>query len=384
MNVVLVSMVYPHPRAGFWPGIERQVGDFAAALVKAGAAVTVVTSFRNGGAAAEVHQGVRIVRLHDSSERLGRARALLSWHVRAFGSAVVSLTDLLGRADVIETFIPLPRAGALAGPEPRLFSFFAHRDRPARWRDHLHMPAYYRMERKCFGRVHGIIVASNESRRVLIEDYGVEPERIHLIPLGVAPAFLEGVGDVLPKERPVSAPARLLYVGPLIRRKDLPTLIRALPLVENAGISCELTIAGDGQEREPLEKLAGSLGVAHRLRFAGFVPEARLAELYRQSDLFVFPSLKEGFGLVLLEAMACSLPVVAAAREPMTEVLGDAGVYFQPGDPEDLSSRIVQTLGDAVRRQALATAGVRRVREQFTWPRVAAATMELFKGRRAA
>jgi glycosyltransferase involved in cell wall biosynthesis len=381
VKVVLVSMVYPHPRAGYWPGIERQVGDFAAALAQAGATVTVVTSFRNGGEASEEHRGVRIVRVHDLSERLGRAGALLSWHVSGFGRAVSKLDALLRGADVVESFVPLPETPALSRPGLRRFSFFAHRDRPARWQDYLHMPAYFRMERRYFRRVEGIIVASAESRQVLVEEYGVAPERIHTIPLGVAPAFLAPAPA--DRRRAAGAPARLLYVGPLIRRKDLPTLIRALPRIAQAGTPCELIVAGDGPEREPLERLAASEGVAGLLTFKGFVPESRLPELYRDADLFVFPSLKEGFGQVLLEAMASGLPVVCSERAPMTEVLGDAGVYFTPGNPASLAGRVTQVLSHPEQRARLAEAGRRRVRERFTWPAVAAATLALY-GREAA
>jgi hypothetical protein len=72
MNVTLITMAYPHPRAGFWPGIERQVRDFAVALREAGATVTVITSFRNGGGSRDEHLGIRILRVPDSVERFGR------------------------------------------------------------------------------------------------------------------------------------------------------------------------------------------------------------------------------------------------------------------------------------------------------------------------
>ena len=377
-------MVYPHPRAGFWPGIERQVGDFAAALSQAGATVTVVTSFRNGGADSEEHRGVQIVRLHDASERLGRAGALLSWHVRGFGRAVSKLESLLGEAEVVESFVPLPECPALRRRGLRLFSFFAHRDRPSRWRDYLHMPAYFSMEKRWFGNVEGVIVASSASRKVLVEDYGVAPQRIHTIPLGVAPAFLAPRATASADDKTGGRAPRLLYVGPLIRRKDIATLIRAIPKVREAGRACELIIAGDGPERENLARLAASEGVAGMLTFLGFVPESRLPELYRGADLFVFPSLKEGFGQVLLEAMASGLPVISSNRAPMTEVLGEAGVYFTAGDPSALAGRIVDLLSDPDQRACMAEAGVRRVGERFTWPAVAAATLALYSGREAA
>jgi len=381
VNVTLVSMVYPHPRAGFWPGIERQVGDFARALRDAGASVTVITSFRNGGVEREVHEGIELRRVPDSGQR-GRLGHLLNRHVRSLGRNALALTGVIERSDVIESFVPLPRAGVLERPGLGVFAFFAHRDRPSRWVDYLHQPVHFRMEKEFFGRVRKVIVASSESRRVLAREYGVPDEKIVVIPLGVAPLFLGGGGD--PGAAPARRGERLLYVGPLIRRKGLRTLIAALAMLRGAGRAFRLVVAGRGPDEPALRALASRLGVADAIEFAGYVPEGRLPALYAGADLFVFPSFKEGFGLVLVEAMACGLPVVASSAQPIPEVVGEAGRFFTPGDPAALAGVLGAVMGDPDLRATMRHEGLKRVRERYDWSRIAERTLEVYKGGRAA
>ena len=118
MNVTLITMAYPHSRAGFWPGIEKQVGDFAAALRDAGASVSVITSFRNGGQAREELEGIRIFRVRDTGLTLGRVGCLFNQHVRSFGANALRLADVIGDASVVESLVPLRRALVLERPGP--------------------------------------------------------------------------------------------------------------------------------------------------------------------------------------------------------------------------------------------------------------------------
>jgi len=114
------------------------------------------------------------------------------------------------------------------------------------------------------------------------------------------------------------------------------------------------------------------------------VGDRELPDLYRGADLFVFPSTKEGFGLVLVEAMACGLPVVTTALAPMTEVVGEAGLFFRPGDPADLANAIVKAARDPELRSRMRSEGSRRVRERFMWSRVAERSIEIYRRARAA
>ncbi len=385
MEVTLITMVYPHPRAGFWPGIERQVACFAGALRDAGVDVNVITSFRNGGSQAETLRGIRIYRVPDSVHRYGRLGAMMNMHVKSLGANALKLTEVIRRSNVVESFIPLPHAPALRGAHPSLVAFFPHRDRSSRWSEYLIHPEHFRMERRFYRRVKAIIVSSAESKRVLIEEYDVPDSKIRVVPLGVEPLFLEAVsgGQCAPIPERQSAGrdrvSRLLYVGLMIPRKSVVTLVDALALLRRSGLDFRAVLAGDGPERARLRARADRLGIGALVEFPGRVREEDLPALYRGADLFVFPSIKEGFGLVMVEAMACGLPVVASDAPPMPEVVGEAGLFFRHEDPADLAAVLLRVLRDSELRRRLGTEGVRRVRERFIWSRIAERTIEIYR-----
>ncbi|HZI94562.1 MAG TPA: glycosyltransferase family 4 protein [Patescibacteria group bacterium] len=388
MKVTLITMAYPHPRPGFWPGIERQVAGFAAALRDAGAEVSVITSFRNGGPPRETHDGIRIFRVPDTGHRFGRLGYLFNMHVRSLGANALKVSEAIDTADVIETFIPLPDSPALARARLSLFAFFPHRDTPLRWSDYLLHPQHFAMEKRFFRRVRKVIVASAESRRVLVEEYGLAGSSIEVVPLGVSANFLQGSDQVEsqtgPRQEADRRPVRLLYVGLLIPRKGLRTLIDALPLLKRAGHSFSLTIAGSGPDRAELQARAAAADVGDLVEFLGRVDDKDLPGLYRSADVFVFPSVKEGFGLVLVEAMACGLPVVASSAPPIPEVVGPAGIFFSPEDPEDLAAALGRVIGDPLLMRRLAGEGRRRVRDEYLWSRVAERTLKIYLQAKAA
>lgn len=383
MNVTLITMAYPHPRAGFWPSLERQVADLAAALRDAGVTVNVITSFQNGGPAREEHESIRIFRVPNSSQRFGRLGYVMNMHVWTLGANALKLRDVVGATDVIHSHIPLPVSPALKRPGLAVVAFFPHRDRPSRPIEYLIHPANYWMEKAYFRHVHTVIVASAESRRVLIDEYEVPESRIEVVPIGVSRNFLSSVArasslDPVGRE-PGSGPALLLYIGQLIPRKGLHTLIDALPTVRDAGLSVRAVLVGKGHEEKSLRESVARRGLDDVVEFRERVAEEDLPALYRSADLFVFPSLQEGFGMVLIEAMACELPIVASSAPPIPEVAGDAGLYFRPGDSREMAEKIIQALRDRHLRSRLAAEGLRRVAERFTWSRIAERTLEIYR-----
>ena len=129
---------------------------------------------------------------------------------------------------------------------------------------------------------------------------------------------------------------------------------------------------------DPLEPLVGALHLEDDVELAGWIAEDRLAALYRGASVYVFPSLFEGFGLPLLEAMARGCPVVASDIPVLREVGGDAVVYVDALNPSAMASAVSRVVGDASTREALASAG-RAHAAAFTWARTAAATAEVFR-----
>lgn len=176
----------------------------------------------------------------------------------------------------------------------------------------------------------------------------------------------------LPAERPL-----VLYVGGLDPHKNLDNLLRALSRVGLDGThGWQLAVVGDLKGPQPearkaaLMALAGELSIADRITFTGYVPDEDLVALYNAAALLVLPSLDEGFGLPVVEAMACGVPVAVSARGSLPEVVGDAGPTFDPMDPDGMADVIREVLEDPEASARLRARGLGRAAE-FSWERSA-------------
>jgi glycosyltransferase involved in cell wall biosynthesis len=172
----------------------------------------------------------------------------------------------------------------------------------------------------------------------------------------------------------------LLYVGNLLPHKNLHCLLRAFALIA-AEVPQILVIAGhkDPRYHPMLAEEAMALGVTEKVRFLNYVPAADLPALYTGADVFVLPSLYEGFGLPILEAMACGTPVIASHTSSIPEVAGDAVTLVDPQDVPALASSIHLVLANLGVREDLRQRGSARV-AQFSWGRTARAVLRiLFK-----
>ena len=168
----------------------------------------------------------------------------------------------------------------------------------------------------------------------------------------------------------------LLAVGDLRAKKNLEALVRAfVSLRRSDGIPHRLVLAGlDTGAGPALRELAGGEPV----QLTGYVDDARLDALLRGAELFVHPSLYEGFGLVVLEAMARGTPVLAANATSLPEAGGRAAAYFEPGDPDGLTNALRALLSDASARERLAGDGLARAAE-FSWERTARETVAVYR-----
>ncbi|MGN6593432.1 MAG: glycosyltransferase family 4 protein [Terriglobales bacterium] len=208
-------------------------------------------------------------------------------------------------------------------------------------------------------RADAVVVTSRYAATAVGRRYGVAPERIRVVPELIDLAAWQELLARAPR-RAHTRPT-LLCVAHLYPRKDVATLLEAMAGLE---ANAELRIVGTGPERRRLERQTRRLGLTERVRFLGHIPRQALAREYRSADIFCLPSRQEGFGIVLLEAMAAGLPIVAARAAAIPEVVAEpeGGILFPPGDAAALRQVLVELLGDAARRQELAAAGLRRVR----------------------
>ncbi len=228
-----------------------------------------------------------------------------------------------------------------------------------------------------------VIVPSESAREDVVRYLKVDRGRIAIIPYGCEERF-RPVGDPECFEavrRKYGLPERyVLFVGILQPRKNVATLLRAfsLLLVEKLGQDLKLVVAGErGWGYGDLFETVEALGLHDHVIFTGFVEEEDLPDLYRGALLFVYPSLYEGFGLPILEAMACGTPVITSNISSMPEVAGDAAVLVDPTQPEALASAMASVLTDEELRKGLQWKGIARA-SGFSWDAVARKTLQVY------
>jgi glycosyltransferase involved in cell wall biosynthesis len=237
------------------------------------------------------------------------------------------------------------------------------------------------MTRATTRRADAVIAVSESTARDAIQILGLPPERVHVIPNGVNPSLHPPSADEIAALRDrYELPERyVLYLGTLEPRKNLPTLIEAYGMARHSGIEHGLVIAGGkGWYDEPIYEAVRVTGFEEDILLIGYVPSEHLAALYGGADLFVYPSLYEGFGLPPLEAMACGVPVLVSNVSAMPEVVGKGGVTVNPREPKQIAEAMLSLLGDEDRRRVLAEAGLERA-ARYSWENTARLTAALYR-----
>lgn len=225
---------------------------------------------------------------------------------------------------------------------------------------------YLRLARLAARSADLVICDVEFTRGDLERRWGVDPERVRVIPL--APAL--ATGDVPPPAGPY-----LLAVGDLREKKNLMRLVEAYVALRREGLRHRLVLVGlDSGEGPRLLEAAGGEPV----QLTGYASDERLDALMRGADLLVHPSLYEGFGFVIPEAMQRGCPVAVARATSLPEVAGAAAAYFDPLDVGDIAAAIRSVVGDRARHAELVAAG-RRQAATFSWQRTAAATLTVYR-----
>jgi glycosyltransferase involved in cell wall biosynthesis len=225
------------------------------------------------------------------------------------------------------------------------------------------------------GEAARVIAVSQATADDLTELYGVEPARISVVPLGAEPpgAADQPAAARLLADLGVRGPF-LLAVGTLEPRKNLPRLLAAFGEVTDELPDHFLVVAGPVGWGPTLRPTWDSV----RVKLAGPVDDPVLQALYRSADGLAYPSLYEGFGLPVVEAMAHGLPVLTSDRSSLPEVAGDAAVLVDPLDRGAIAKGLVRLVTDTALRRRLADAGPRRA-ARFTWPATAAGTWAAYR-----
>ncbi len=224
-----------------------------------------------------------------------------------------------------------------------------------------------------------VIAVSAATRDELVRRLGVPARKVTVVHNAADPAFRPLPAAEVARFRAAQGlSARVvLAVGTLEPRKNLTGLLDAFARLAPATDAELVVVGGKGWLYDAVFGRLERLGLAGRVRFAGYVPDDQLPLWYNVAEVFVYPSRYEGFGLPPLEALACGTPVVTSDTSSLPEVVGDAALLVDPDDPAALAAALSRLLADPALRAALRERGIRRAAD-FSWSRTAAATRAVY------
>ena len=231
-------------------------------------------------------------------------------------------------------------------------------------------------------RADGILVISQFVKDQIIERFLLKEEKIKVVYLGVDPDFSNkpSIAQMESIKDKYGLPSTfILFVGAIEPRKNLVRLIEALGVLQKQSIQVPLVIVGKrGMDYQNLAHKIDENKLQSQVMFLNYLPDGDLKILYHLASCFVFPSLCEGFGLPLVEAMASECPLVISRTSALPEIAGDAALYFHPDRAEEMADQIITVLDDEGKRKNLIEKGNKRVKE-FSWTQTAENTLDFYK-----
>ncbi len=329
----------------------------------------VVVSNRDVDTAAPLPAGVRVMTSGTRMPRMVWMQSAAPMALRRAGVDVAHFTN-----GMLPIASPVPTVVTIHDMSLRLYP----RYHPAR-RVLLNAPLVDLAAR----RADAIVTVSETAKRDIVRLYKLDPERVHVVHEAAAPAFRPVTNqDELDRVRCRYrlADRIVLYVGTIEPRKNLPKLIEAFASRKRAGdLPHHLVCVGPyGWLSRGLEDLIHRTRVSHAIQFTGYVPFEDLPALYSLAELFVYPSMYEGFGLPVIEAMACGTPVITGRAAALAEVGSDAVEQVERLDVDALGEAMARLARDSTRRAELSQRALARAR-QFSWERAAQETLDVYR-----
>jgi len=220
-----------------------------------------------------------------------------------------------------------------------------------------------KLEQISYGRTHEIISVSNNTKDILTAKYRINKGRIKVIPNGVNTekfTLLKNVKKIRDG---------MLFVGRLDERKGIQFLIESMPHIREKIRRIKLFVIGTGKLRRSLGKLIKHYNLEPNVEFLGFVPDDKLVEWYNRAEVVIVPSLFEGFGITLVESLACGTPVIGTKVPGIVDVIknGETGVLVTPKDAGELANEVVHLLQNKRLREDLGRTGRKEILEKFDW-----------------
>jgi glycosyltransferase involved in cell wall biosynthesis len=346
-------------------GLPIHIHEMSKMQAASGHDVTVCTSRKNGEAMDEWLEGYRIVR-YPNMNVIGNAISL---------SLLFRLGKMAGDFDLVHAHSHLFFSTNLCaylrrkGNTPLVITNHGLiSQRAPLWAQKIYIPTVARWTLKSADRV---ISYSDEERGELVR-LGVDPERIRVIHNGINT-------DVFSPDSENSSKKQILWIGRYMPGKGAEYLIEAFARLVGEDPELHLLMIGDGPFREKIANRIRELDLTDAVTLSTFVPNTELPAVYRNSSVFVLPSIYEGFPRTILEAMACGVPVVCSRLPQLVDVVNGAGLTIPVRDAGAIASAVSAILADPAMARKMGETGRSRVNEHFSWKDTVMRTTQLFE-----
>lgn len=221
-----------------------------------------------------------------------------------------------------------------------------------------------------------LITVSNSTRKTIVDLLHYAPDRIGITLEGITVHERNNCEQVFGKFN-IGKLDYILYVGVIEQTKQVDLIVKALNILDKTSIIMVI-VGKKGNAYEQVKAVVKECGLEDRVMFLGYVSDGELGCIYKMAKVFVFPSLIEGFGLPVLEAMAQGVPVICSNTAAISEVAGDGALFVDPRNVEDLAEALNRVLEDGLLREKLINRG-RAVTKNFSWHNTAIETLKIYE-----
>jgi glycosyltransferase involved in cell wall biosynthesis len=370
MKITIVTPVFPYPIRGKLQGVERFVENIAFPLKKLGYSIKIVTTFRNGGKKYDIHKGIPILRISDSQRFLGKFGSLFYLNYITFGFNLLRKKhyQFYGDSDILIFTAVILNTNFFRKRNIPVITIFFHYDLISSFKDYFTYPILHFLQKRQFRKLKHVVTISDSSKRDLLNNYNVEEKNVGVFKVGI------DIEKFTPKNESHDIRKRfgkniLLFSAIMIPRKRVPILLEAMTYVIRYIPDAHLILTGEGPMWNYCKNLAITLNLQKNTTFLGFIDDKSYLQYLASCDIFVFPSEKEGFGQVILEAMASGTPAICANKPPMSDILGNGGLTFKVNDSKDLAEKIIYLLNNRDELSKLKVNAMNIIKN-YTWENI--------------
>ncbi len=376
MKIMMASLSFEPNGVSDYPGVNRYAIGLVKALTDRGIRVRVVTPMRRSQQPIESWNGIEIVRIKDTKSLFGRMGTVAFANLLSFGISLQQRPKLFDDINLVQTDIPLPIRGPLLQAIPLVYVIH-HTYRIWAGVDFLWTPVAIMAARNAAKVANAVVAHSQTVAQEASKEYDIPPSKIRAIYLGVDAGLFQPSSPASPYDQ--DSRSEILYVGLLEKRKGVSELLTAFTWVHAEEPNAKLILIGSGPEREKVIETCARFNLADSVLIRENLSNSELALAIGRADIFVFPSMQEGFGLAAVEAMACGKPVVAFDTPINREVIGNGGILVPKGDAKALASAIRALIADPALARTLGATARGIVTERYDWKTTAEEYHKVYK-----